>query len=297
MGSNPVVKFFESILTLNGSYHWGAVWQFLFRTEVLQGVLLTLIMAVLAQLVGSLIGLALYFVRRSRLRVLRGIGQAYVWFFRGTPLLVQIVFLYNFLPIIHVARPLIHTNLFQHLGFVDATPLDAFIAAFIALSFNEGAYMAEIVRAGIDSIDPGQMEAARSLGMTSWQGMRCIVLPQALRVIVPPLGNEFNSMLKSTSLASTIGVFELLEVANAFAFTGNVLEALTAAAIWYLTLTTVWSFIQASIERKLNASNIDPSQLGQGPWLGRVFGNIFVRTRPAGAPVTDVALPVPLDHR
>lgn len=292
-----MLKFFQNILTLNGSYHWPAVWHFLFRAEVLQGVLLTLIMALLAQLVGSLIGLALYFIRRSRLRVLRGIGQAYVWFFRGTPLLVQIVFLYNFLPIIHIARPLIHTHFFSQLGFIYETPVDAFIAALIALSFNEGAYMAEIVRAGIDSIDTGQMEAARSLGMTSWQGMKRIVLPQAARVIVPPLGNEFNSMLKSTSLASAIGVFELLEVANAFAFTGNVLEALTAAALWYLAMTTAWSFIQAVIERKLNASNIDPGQLGQGPWLGRVFGNVFGRTRPAGAPVTDVALPVPLDHR
>jgi polar amino acid transport system permease protein len=142
------------------------------------------------------------------------------------------------------------------------------------------------------------MEAARSLGMTSWQGMRRIVLPQALRVIVPPLGNEFNSMLKSTSLAFTIGVFELLAAAQASAFSsGNVLEALTAAALWYLLMTTLWSFLQASIERRLNASNIDPRQLGQGPWLGRAFGNIFGRSSRAGTPVTDVALPVPLDHR
>ena len=295
MGS--IVSFFQNILTLNGSYHWPVLWRYLFRPEVLQGVLLTLIMAVLAQLTGSLIGLALYFVRRSRIRVLRAIGQAYVWFFRGTPLLVQIVFLYNFLPIIHIARPLIHTHLFRQLGFIEETPLDAFIAALIALSFNEGAYMAEIVRAGIDSIDPGQMEAAKSLGMTSWQGMRRIVLPQALRVIVPPLGNEFNSMLKSTSLASAISVYELLTTAEALAFTGNVLEALTAAALWYLLLTTLWSFVQAIIERRLNASNIEPSQLEQGPWMRRVFGDIFGRSTRAGAPGTDVALPVPIDHR
>lgn len=298
MGSNPVIKFFQGILTLNGSYHWGTVWQFLFRAEVLQGVLLTVIMAILAQLVGSLIGLALYFLRRSRLRVFRGLGQAYVWFFRGTPLLVQIVFLYNFLPIIHIARPLINTHLFRHLGFVDETPLDGFIAALVALSFNEGAYMAEIVRAGIDAIDPGQMEAARSLGMTSWQGMRRIVLPQALRVIVPPLGNEFNSMLKSTSLAFTIGVFELLAAAQASAFSsGAVLEALTAAALWYLLLTTLWSFIQANVERRLNASTIEPTKLGQGPWVKRIFGDILTRSTRGQTPVGDVTLPVPLDHR
>src|SRR5262249_18837513 len=153
-----------------------------------------------------------------------------------------------------LARPLIALHVFKYLGFRQETPFDVFVAALIALALNEGAYMAEIVRAGIDSIDVGQLEAAKSLGTTYGLALRRIVLPQALRIIVPPLGNEFNSMLKNTALAGTIGAFELYELGvslgNAF---GRPLELAAVAAIWYLALTTIWGFFQSAIERKLNA--------------------------------------------
>jgi polar amino acid transport system permease protein len=211
--------------------------------------------------------------------------------FRGTPLLVQILFLYSFLPYVNLARPLIATKLFQNLGFTNQIPLDAFLAGALALALNEGAYMAEIVRAGIDSIDVGQLEAAKSLGMTYGLAMRRIVLPQALRVIVPPLGNEFNSMLKSSSLVSVISVVDVLEATESRASSlAAPLELLTVAAIWYLILTSIWGLIQARIERRLNASNIEPG-LGKlratAPWWRRSIGFNIPRIR-TGGPVKEV---------
>jgi polar amino acid transport system permease protein len=128
-------------------------------------------------------------------------------------------------------------------------------AGVVALAINEGAYMREIIRAGIDAVDRGQTEAARSLGMTPALTMRRIVLPQAARVIVPPLGNEFNSMLKTTSLLAFIGVYELFQDADVhYANTFMPVEYFLAVACWYLLLTSVWTLIQAQIERRLAVS-------------------------------------------
>jgi len=125
----------------------------------------------------------------------------------------------------------------------------------VALGVNEGAYMTEIVRAGILAIDPGQMEAAKSLGMTYRKAMRRIVLPQAARVIVPPLGNEFNNMLKTTSLMAVISVTELFRVAQGvYAVTFKPFEVFLGVAVYYLALTTIWSLIQSVIERRIGAS-------------------------------------------
>lgn len=286
---NPILQFFQNIVTLRGTYDWNTVFTFLFYPDILQGIIITVLLAVLAQFIGALIGLLLYFTRRSSNGVLRGIGELYVWFFRGTPLLVQILFLNAFLPYIGLARPLIQTHFFRNLGFQQDIPLDAFIAGLAALSLNEGAYMAEIMRAGIDSIDLGQLEAAKSLGMTYWLGMRRIVLPQALRVIIPPLGNEFNSMLKNTSLVSAISVAELLEAAQAHAFSQfRPLELLTVASIWYLVLTTIWTLIQRQLERKINTSNLDPALTGGGSWWKRMIG--------FGGRETGVPMPAGADH-
>jgi polar amino acid transport system permease protein len=271
LSSNPIVNFFLQIVTLRGTITWDVVWQNLFSTFVLQGVILTITLAVLAQLIGVLIGLLLYFMRRARLGIIRGLAEAYVWFFRGTPLLVQVLFASTFFAVVGLSRQLKAADIFTPLGFRDVF-LDAFIAALIALALNEGAYMAEIIRAGIDSIDVGQMEAAKSLGMTYWLGMRRIVLPQAMRVILPPLGNEFNSMLKNTAAASLAGLYELFGTAeHEGARTFNVLEYLIIASIWFLTLTTIWGFVQSAIERRFSASTREPTQ-DITNWWGRAFG-------------------------
>ncbi len=289
-----ILQFLQGIITLNGGFRWEFVFKYLFNGYILQGVLITIILSVVSQLAGSLIGLLLYFLRRSRINVLRWFGSAYVLVVRGTPLLVQILFLSIFLQLIHVDRFFANLDIFGTLGFSIQVPMDAFVAAVIALSLNEGAYMAEIVRAGIDSIDVGQMEAAKSLGMTYGLAMRRIVLPQALRVIVPPLGNEFNGMLKNTSLAYTISVSELLFTSYKTFGPGLAAteEFLVIAAFWYLVLTTAWSFIQATVERRLNASILDPALRAQPSWWQRLMG-----ARPAVKPgLAAGTLPEPVEQ-
>jgi polar amino acid transport system permease protein len=294
MLSNPIIQFLINVVTINGSYNWAYVRDYLFNSQILQGIVITLIMAVIAQSIGFLIGLLLYFMRRGRLGPIRWVANRYIWFFRGTPLLVQILFLDQLFPLLNISNPLDRSRLFFQLGFTIQVPLGSFVPALLALALNEGAYMSEIVRAGIDAIDTGQIEAGKSLGMTYGLAMRRVVLPQALRVIIPPLGNEFNSMLKSTSLAEVVGVTELLGVTdksfgNPF---GAVLEFLTIAAIWFLVLTSGWGFIQARIERRLNASNIEPTTKGKEEWWRRLFG---ARRGTTEAP--EVAVAVGADRR
>jgi len=182
--------------------------------------------------------------------VLKGVAVFYVWFFRGTPLLVQMFIIYFGTPY------LFGIDLFPndvHLGFLSLR--GSVLAGIVALSINEGAYMSEIVRAGVLSVEPGQTEAAKSLGMTYGLTMRRIVLPQALRVIIPPLGNEFNNMLKTTSLMAVISVTELFRVAQGvYAVTFKPFEVFLGVAVYYLALTTIWTLIQGMIERRLGAS-------------------------------------------
>src|SRR5690242_12185965 len=210
----------------------------------------TVYMAVIAQILGVLLGLVAALMRTSKFAPFRLLSGIYVWLFRGTPLLVQIFFIY------YGANQLLGFTLIPNALNLGFAKIDgAIVAAIIALGVNEGAYMREIIRAGIDSIDKGQMEAAKSLGMRYGLAMRRIVLPQAARVIVPPLGNEFNNMLKTTSPVFTIGVYEMFadaEIHHSQNF--QPVEIFLAVAFWYLLLTTVWTFIQAAIERKLAAS-------------------------------------------
>ena len=210
----------------------------------------TVYVAVIAQFMGVVLGLIAALMRMSKLYPMRLLSGIYVWIFRGTPLLVQIFFIY------YGSNQLLGFTLIPNslnLGFF---ALDgAIVAGILALGINEGAYMREIVRAGIDSIDKGQMEAAKSLGMRYGMAMRRIVLPQAARVIVPPLGNEFNNMLKNTSLLFAIGVYEMFADAEiGYSNSFQPVEYFLGVAFWYLVLTTVWTFIQAAIERKLAAS-------------------------------------------
>ena len=210
----------------------------------------TIYIAVVAQVMGVLLGLIAALMRASRLWPLRFLSGLYVLIFRGTPLLVQIFFIY------YGANLLLGFTLIPNSLNLGLFTLDgAVVAGILALGVNEGAYMREIIRAGIDSIDAGQMEAAKSLGMRYGLSMRRIILPQAARVIIPPLGNEFNNMLKTTSLVFTIGVYEMFSDAEIhYSNTFQPVEYFLAVAFWYLVLTSVWTIIQAAIERKLAAS-------------------------------------------
>lgn len=224
----------------------------------LHGLVLTVAISVLSQVAGSAIGLAAALARRSRFRALRLLALFYVWLMRGTPLLVQIVFIYT---------GFAAANLFR---FTDVTLGPLVIpanvqAGILALSLNEGAYMAEIIRAGIAGVDRGQAEACRSLGMTPLLLMRRVVLPQAFRLIVPAVGNQFNVMLKNSTLVSIIGVPELLlitETINSATF--RTFELYAVVALYFLTLTTLWSVAQAAIERRFGPVTIAARRR---PWL------------------------------
>src|ERR671937_599895 len=231
---------------------WHIVWERLFHPDhvFVRALWTTVYIAVASQVIGVVLGLIAALMRMSKLWPLRALSGLYVLVFRGTPLLVQIFFVY-FGANLLFGFTLIPTTLKLGLFSLDG----AVVAAILALGINEGAYMREIIRAGIDAIDKGQMEAARSLGMTYRLAMRRIVLPQAARVIVPPLGNEFNAMLKNTSLVFSIGVYEMFSDAEIHYSTSfKPVEYFGAVAVWYLVLTGVWSVIQAQIERKLSAS-------------------------------------------
>jgi polar amino acid transport system permease protein len=214
-------------------------------------VALTLYVAIISQTAGSLLGVLSALAGLSRNRLLRTISSIYVWFFRGTPLLVQLVLVYFGTPYL-LGIDLFPAN--ENIGFISLR--GAVVAGIVAFSLNEGAYMSEIVRAGIQSVDTGQAEAAKSLGMTYRLTMTRIVLPQALRVIIPPLGNEFNNMLKTTSLLTIIAVQEMLRVAQGQASsTFKYFEIYFGVALYYLLLTTIWTLIQGRIERRLGVSD------------------------------------------
>jgi polar amino acid transport system permease protein len=223
---------------------WHLVWQRIFHPGPVfwRALWATVYISVISQIAGVLLGLLLALMRESRFAPFRWLSAAYVLIFRGTPLLVQIFYIY-----VTINLPTVHLHFWT-------IPSEA-LTGIVALSLNEGAYMREIIRAGIDSIDPGQMEAAKSLGMRYGLAMRRIVLPQAARVIVPPLGNEFNNMMKNSSLLTVIGVYELYSDAQQGYSASFNSDYFLIVAFWYLVLTTVWTLIQTWIEGKLGASD------------------------------------------
>lgn len=243
-------------------FRWDIVWQYLFADPnhiFLTAAWTTLWISVVAQLLGVIIGLFLALMRMSRFPFLSWPAGIYVWFFRGSPLLVQIYILYEGIPRV----------------FPNLTPyLTTYVCVLIAFSLNEGAYMSEIIRAGISSVDAGQMEAAKALGMRYSLSMRRIVLPQAARIIIPPLGNEFNNMLKTTSLASVIGILELTGTAQVDGSQAFVIfELLIVATVYYLVLTTAWGYVQAWIENRLDPNRATKYELkGKKGWAERLLG-------------------------
>src|SRR5580700_1098008 len=228
---------------------WDAVGQYLFFPRIEEAILVTLELTVLAMVIGIALGVLLAVMRLSVDPVVSKESWFYIWFFRGPPVLVQIFFWYNIatiLPFIRLGIP------FTHLQWVGQTNniVSPFLAAVLGLGLNEAAYMSEVVRAGIISVDHGQTEAAQALGMTRVLVMRRIVLPQAMRVIIPPTGNETISMLKTSSLAYIATVGELFfiqkEISN---FNYRIIELAIVASIWYLAMTSVLTFGQYYVER------------------------------------------------
>jgi polar amino acid transport system permease protein len=243
-------------------YHfdWQVFWYYLWPVTALSnplirfGLTVTILVSVIAQIMGVVLGLFAALGKMSKFGPFRWVSNAYIWYFRGTPLLVQMALLFFGLGVTHIYD-------FPDIHIVGISISGAIQAGLLALGINEGAYMAEIVRAGIEAIDPGQMEAAKSLGMSYTLAMRRIVLPQAAKVIIPPLGNEFNNMMKTTSIMQVISAAELFYAytqINARIF--KPFELFIAVSFYYLFLTTVWSFIQARIETSLGERKVETAK-------------------------------------
>jgi len=234
----------------NKRLEWHVVGQFLFDQRILEGVVLTLELTVSAMTLGVILGVMLAVMRLSPNPLVSGASWLYIWFFRATPVLVQLLFWYlvaAIYPRISLGIPFVGVE-FVH-GSAN-TVITTYVAALLGLGLNEGAYMAEIVRAGIISVGEGQTEAAQSLGMSRLQIMRRIVLPQAMRVIIPPTGNETISMLKTSSLASVIALPELLLASqNIYSVNYKPIQLLIVASIWYAAMTSVLYVGQYYLER------------------------------------------------
>ena len=248
----------------NPRFGWGIAGDFLFSRRILDGLLVTLELTVVAMVVGVVLGVLLAVMRLSPNPLVSGSSASYIWFFRGTPVLVQLLF-WNFIgalyPTIALGIPfgpdLIHGSANELI-----TP---FVGAILGLGLNQAAYQAEIVRAGVLSVDEGQTDAAHALGMTRLQTMRRIVLPQAMRVIIPPTGNEVISMLKTSSLVSVIAYPELLYSAQLiYAVNFKQIPLLLVACFWYLVVTTILSIGQYYLERRLGRGAA--AELPPTPW-------------------------------
>ena len=244
-----LVAMLVHTLATNPRFQWDVIGSYFLSRRVLEGLLLTIVLTVAAMAIGIVLGVILAVMRLSANPLLSGASWSYIWLFRGTPVLVQLLFWFN----LAFLYPRVSLGVPFGPSFAEGDANDlitAIAAAILGLGLNEGAYMAEVVRAGILSVEHGQTEAAQALGMTRTQTMRRIVLPQAMRVIIPPTGNETISMLKTSSLASVITVTELLyAVQLIYSVTFQTIPLLIVASIWYLIVTSVLTVGQYYVER------------------------------------------------
>ena len=259
--------FVHGLIT-NPHWDWGTVGQYLFSSQILSGLLVTIELTALAMVIGIVLGIVVAIMRLSTNPIVSGIAWLYAWFFRGTPVLVQIVF-WSFIGLLY-RYPGLGIPFGQVFVYFDANALiPVFVGVTLGLGLNEAAYMSEIVRAGILSVDEGQTEAAEALGMTRLKVLRRIVLPQAMRIIIPPTGNEVISMLKTTSLATIVAVHDLFGVAQ-FIYGNNFrqIPLLVVASLWYLLFTSILSIGQYYIERRYSRGAVAARQAS---WLSRLI--------------------------
>ncbi|MYS23866.1 amino acid ABC transporter membrane protein, PAAT family [Streptomyces sp. DvalAA-14] len=255
-----------------GDILWNTVGDKLFDPTVVKGIWHTIVISVCSMALGLVLGVVFAVMRLSKNPVTGGVAWLYIWFFRGTPVYVQLLMWFN----LSLIFPVINLGpIYKNDTVAVMTP---FLVALLGLGLNEGAYMAEIVRAGIQSVDEGQTEAAHALGMTGARTMGRIVLPQAMRVIIPPTGNEFINMLKTSSLVSVVQYTELLRATSDIGnSTTAVMEMYFVASIWYLVLTSVFSVGQFYLERRYARGSL--RSLPLTPWQ-KVRANLSTLRRP-----------------
>ncbi|MGE9550854.1 amino acid ABC transporter permease [Erwinia amylovora] len=241
---------FAWLVATNPNFEWNVVLKWFTEASVMKGLQVTLGLTGVSMILGTLLGLLLAIGRLSDNRLLSGLSRLYIWFFRGTPLLVQLIFWYNMstlFPKISLGIPLGGPVLASWNTNDLITPLTAAVAG---LALNEAAYMAEIIRAGLQSVDNGQVETTQAFGMSRARALRRIIIPQAMRSIIPPTGNQLISMIKATSLVSVIAMGDLLySVQSVYNRTFEVIPMLMVAVIWYLLITSLLNVGQSAIER------------------------------------------------
>ncbi|MBR1135574.1 MULTISPECIES: amino acid ABC transporter permease [Bradyrhizobium] len=229
----------------NGQIEWSYVERFLTAPVILRGIVNTMIMAVAAMALGIALGVVVAIMRLSPNPVLRSVAAGYTWLFRGTPLILQLLLWFN----LALVFPTIGIPGLWSARAVDV--MTPFLAALLGLGINQGAYTSEVMRAGLLSVDIGQYEAAQAIGMGRLQALRRIILPQAMRVVTPPLGNEFIGLVKATSLASVIQYPEVLHSAeNIYYANSRVIELLIVAGLWYLLVVSILTPLQMLLERR-----------------------------------------------
>ncbi|MFJ2606087.1 amino acid ABC transporter permease [Streptomyces sp. NPDC091279] len=254
----------------NAKINYGVIPDYLFDPTIIAGAWTTLYISVLAMVVGVVLGVLLAVMRLSSNPVTSTVAWFYIWFFRGTPVLVQLLLWYN----ISLVFPILNLGFYKNEMNEVMTPV---LTALLGLGLNEAAYMSEIVRAGIQSVDEGQTEASHALGMTRAKTLRRVVLPQAMRVIVPPTGNEFINMLKTSALAYAVQLPELIKITTDVSSTSlAVVEMYFVACVWYLLLTTVFSIVQYYVERRYargSTRNLPPTPLQRMRTYVRMFAS------------------------
>ncbi|MGJ0205107.1 ABC transporter permease subunit [Leucobacter sp. gxy201] len=241
-----------------GDIDWGLLVKRIFNpTPAFWSALgLTVSIAVFSQLLGIILGTISALMQRSRFKILQFFAGAYIYIVRGTPVIVLVFFIY------YGANMIFGVDLFpESLNLGLFVIPGAVLAGIVGLGIAEGAYMSEIIRSGIASVDLGQFESAAAIGMTKRTAMRRIIFPQAARTIVPPLGNQFNGMIKMTSLLAFIGIYEIfLDAQVTYSNTFKPVEVFMAVAVWYIVVTTIWNLIQRMIERRLSRSEREPAE-------------------------------------
>jgi polar amino acid transport system permease protein len=228
----------------NGKIEWQYFWRFMTVETILAGAANTVVLAVLAMIIGVILGTVVAVMRSSANPIMQSVAFGYIWLFRGTPVLLQLMLWYN----LALVFPTLGIPGIWSARMVDV--MTPFWAALLGLGLNQGAYTAEIIRAGMLSVDTGQYEAAKTIGMTRLKALRRIILPQAMRVVIPPLGNEFILLVKTTSLASVIQFSEVMYNAGSIYYANaRVVELLFVAGAWYLIIVSVLTLTQIPLER------------------------------------------------
>ena len=261
-----LAAMFLNLLVFNANMQWDVVGAYLFDREILAGLGRTLILTALAMVIGLLIGMVLAVMRLSDNPIFQGASWAWIWFFRGVPPLVQLIFWYNLallIPRLGIAIPFGP----EVVSWDTNRLITPFSAAVLGLSLTESAYAAEMIRAGIQAVNAGQSEAAASLGMTRAQSLRRIILPQAFRILIPPIGNDTISMLKFTSLVSVLALPDLLYSAQMiYSRTYQTIPLLLVVTVWYLVLATALTLLEHVIEHRMAVARTPALKASRPSW-------------------------------